>query len=121
MAILDHVISTGISPFTATAICGGVTTLTAAGSTQATATLLGSGSGYISIVSSSGKGVQVPSCGIGSEIYIFNGGANSAHVYGQTGEAIGAGSANAAFVVATKKSVLLKKVSATAWGSILTA
>lgn len=121
MPILDHVISTGLSPFAAQSICGGVTTLTAAGSTQGTATLLGSGNCLISIVSSSGKGVQLPICSIGSSIYLFNGGSNSAHIYGQGSEAIGAGSASAAFVLATKKGLIVTKLSATQWGQNLSA
>ena len=121
MPILDHVISLGTPPQTATAICGGVTTLTAAGSTQGTATLIGSGTASVTIVSSSGKGVQLPSCAPGSSVFVWNGGANTTHVYGQTGEAIGAGAANALFALATKKSAVFLKVSATQWAQNLTA
>jgi len=121
MPILDHVVSLGTAPILATAICGGVTSLVAAGSTQGTATLLGTGTGYITIVSSSGKGVQLPACSVGSSILIWNGGANTAHVYGQTGEAIGAGSPNALFALATKKGVRLTKLSSTQWGQELSA
>jgi hypothetical protein len=121
MAIVDNLIGVGTAVAMANTICGQVTTLTAAGSTQATATLLGSATGYISVVSSSGKGVQLPSCGISSTVYIFNGGANTAHIYGQTGEAIGAGSPNALFALATKKGATFTKVSSTQWGQNLSA
>jgi len=121
VAIQDHVVSLGTAPVLAQAICGGVTSVVAAGSTQGTATLFGSGSAYITTVSSSGKGVQLPACSPNSEIYVWNGGANTAHLYGQTGEAIGAGAANALFALATKKGVILKKVSATQWGQVLSA
>lgn len=121
MPIIDHIISTGTSPFNAAAIVGGVTTLTAAGNSQGTATLLGSGNGYISICSSSGKGIQLPACSPSSSVYIFNGAANTASIYGQTGDAIGAGSANAAFALATKKGCIFVRVTATQWGQNLSA
>lgn len=121
MPILDHLVSLGTAPVLATSIVGGVTSLVAAGSTQGTATLLGSGTGYITIVSSSGKGVQLPACTPGSSIYMWNGGANTAHVYGQTGDAIGAGATNAAFALATKKGAIFKRVSSTQWGQNLSA
>lgn len=121
MPILDHVVSLGTPPQLAAVICGGVSQIVAAGSTQGTATLIGSGSAYITIVSSSGKGVQLPPCTQGSSVFVWNGGANVAHVYGQTGEAIGAGSANALFALPVKKGVFMQKLSATQWGQNLSA
>lgn len=123
MAILDHVVSTGMSPFAANAVVGSVSTLNSVSTatTQATAVLLGSGTGYIAICSSSGRAFQLPACGPGSDVFIFNNGAQTASIYGQTGDAIGGGSANAAFALATKKGAIFKRVTATLWGQNLTA
>lgn len=122
MPIVGHMVSLGTAPQLATTIAGGVGSgIVAAGSTQGTATLIAGGGAYITIVSSSGKGVQLPACDPSSTVYVWNGGANTAHVYGQTGEAIGAGAANALFALATKKGAYFKKVSATQWGQILSA
>jgi len=123
MAIVDHVIALGTPPSVANTICGGVTTLnsvsTATG--QSTAVLLGSGAGNIAICSASGRAFQLPSCGINSEVYIFNSTSNTASIYGQTGEILGAGTANSAFALATKKGCSFKKVTATQWGVNLSA
>lgn len=122
MGIINTVIAAGISPFAASAITGGFTnTITAAGTTQGTATLLSTGNNFISTVAASGAGVQLPACDPASSIFVWNGGANSAHVYGQTGEILGAGTANSPFVLATKKGVLLVKGTATQWGQALSA
>lgn len=123
MPIIDHVITAGISPFAAGSICGTVTTLalTSTNTSQATAMLLSTGTGYISICSSSGRAVQLPACSPGSSIYIYNGGASTATIYGQTGDLIGAGSANSGVPLATKKAMLVKRITSTIWGEILTA
>ena len=125
MAIIDHLIGKGMPTGLAGSVCGGTgnseTTITAAGNSQGTATLIATGTCYISVVSSSGKGAQLPSCSPNSTVFVFNGGANTASIYGQTGEAIGAGSANAAFALGTKKGAFFTKVSATQWGQVLSA
>jgi len=118
MAILDHIIGTGISPFTAGAIAGGVTTLTAAGTSLATGTLIGSGKAYVSIVSTSGKGVVLPACAPGSSVFVYNGGSNALNVYGNAStEAINNGSAGAKFTVTTNKGCEFMKLTATQWGA----
>src|ERR1700722_11331996 len=119
--IINHLIGTGVPTQQAAAITGGrgENTYTAAGTTQGTATLLGGGVGYVSIVSASGKGVQLPACDPNSSVFVYNGGANAMFVYGQTGEAIGAGSANAGFNIPTKKGCEFVKCTATVWGQNL--
>lgn len=122
MPLIQTVLAAGISPFAANAISGSFpTSVTCAGTTQATATLLSTANNYLSTVSASGAGAQVPACDPGSSMDIWNGGANSAHLYGQTGESIGAGAANAAFVLAANKGVRLMKVNSTKWGQNLSA
>lgn len=122
MPILDHIIGTGISPFTASAIAGGPTTLTAAGTTLATATLIGSGKAFVSIVSASGKGVALPACAPGSSVFIYNGGSNTMNVYGNTSlEAINNGGAGVKFTLVANKGVYMAKLTATQWGANLSA
>lgn len=121
MAIVNHLVSLGTPPQVAVTICGGVTTLTAAGTTNITATLIPGGTAYVSIVSASGKGVRLPVCDPSSEVTVFNGATNAMFVYGQSGEALGAGGADAGFNVTTKKTVIFKKLTATQWSANLTA
>src|SRR5271154_5070981 len=121
MPILDHVVASGISTYAASAICGGVTTLalTSTNTSQTTAQLLGSGTGYISICSSSGRAVQLPACTIGSSIKIYNAGAATASIYGQTSDNIGGAGANAASALANGKSAEYIKTATNVWGKIL--
>lgn len=122
MPILDHVISSGMSPFAATSVCGGVTSVTAAGTSIATGTLIGSGKTLITIVSSSGKALTLPSCAPGSSVFIYNAGANTASVYPNvSSEKINNLTAGNPFALAANKGVEINKMSATQWGGILTA
>lgn len=122
MPILDHIVGAGTSPFTASAIAGGVTTLTAAGTTLATATLVASGNTYVSIVSASGKGVALPGCSPGSSCFIYNGGSNTMNCYGNTSaEAINNGAAGAKFTLVANKGAIFTKLTATQWGANLSA
>ncbi len=123
MAILDHLISAGVPTRTAAVHVGGTgdTTYVAAGNSQTTATLVNGGTVIVATVSTSGKGIQLPVCSPCSEVFVWNGGANVLGVYGQTGEAIGSGSANAVFYVGSKKAAAFCKVSATQWAQNLSA
>lgn len=123
MAIINHLVGLGVPTMQAAVIVGGngEKVYTAAGSTQATATLISGGTGYVSICSTSGKGVQLPQCDPNSEVFVWNGGAAVLGVYGQTGEAIGSGAANAVFYIGTKKGAHFRKVTATQWGQNLSA
>lgn len=121
--ILDHLIGLGVSPFQANVMVGGngQTTYTAAGTSQTTATAVNGGTVVVSVVSSSGKGIQLMQCSPCSETFVWNGGANVLGVYGQSGEAIGSGAANAVFYIGSKKGCILKKVSPTQWAQNLSA
>ena len=123
MPIINHLVGRGVPTGVAGVVVGGVgdTVYTAAGASKGAATLLGSGTNYVSIVSSSGKGVQLPACDPCSSVFVWNGGANTLNLYGQTGESIGAGAANGSFALASKKGVLCTKLSGTVWGQILSA
>lgn len=125
MPIINHMIGKGIAVGQASAITGGTgetsTVITAGTAGQSTATLIASGAVYVSICSSSGKSVKLPSCDPNSSIELFNGGAAVLGVYGQTGEGIQGGSANAVFYVGVNKSCTFTKYSATVWGANLSA
>jgi hypothetical protein len=121
MAIINHLVGLGTPTMQAAAICGGSgeSVYTAAGTTQATATLIKGGTGYVSICSTSGYGVKLPSCDPCSEIFVWNGGAAVLGVYGQLGESLGAGAANAVFYIGTKKGAHFRKLNSTVWGQNL--
>ena len=121
MALQQKMIGTGINPFTAINIAGDTASaLTAAGSTQGTALQLGAATNAFTTVAAS-TGALLPIAGIGDEVKVWNAGANTLSVYGQTGEAIGAGAANAAFSVAANKGASFTKVTGTLWIPILSA
>lgn len=125
-SIINHLIGKGVPTGVASAICGGNgesgTVISAgSGTTQTTATLIASGSVYISASSASGRAVQVPVCDPNSCIDIFNGSGQAVNLFGQTGEGIQGGAANAKFTIANNKSVSIRKYSATVWGANLSA
>jgi hypothetical protein len=72
-------------------------TVSAAGSTQSTATVLTKEINVVSTVASGANGVQLPAASPGMAIYITNTTANALSVYPASGAAIGSLSANAAF------------------------
>lgn len=120
MPVLDHIVASGISPFAANNIVGPVTTLTAAGTTLATATLISTGTANVSIVSTSGKGVSLPACAPGSSVFVYNGGSNTMNVYGNAStEAISNGSAGAKFTLVANKGCTFTKLTSTLWGQNL--
>jgi len=121
-SIVEHLIGLGSQPHLANAIAGGVSTLTAAGTTLGTATIIPGPGANVSIVSSSGLGVKLPNCSPGSEVIVFNGAPNALFVYPfESTTSIGAGSAGAGFNITTKKTAIFKKLTATQWASNLTA
>lgn len=121
MSIASRLLGSGVPPLTAINIVGDPSgALTATGSTQGTALLLSAANNYVG-TAGSGTGVQLPSVSPGDFIVVGNGGANTLSVYGQTGETIQGGSANAAFSVATNKAAIFYKMTSTAWVAIYSA
>lgn len=121
MPIQTRIIASGIPPLAATNIIGDMSAaLTAAGTTQTDATLMSAGQNYFGTVTSS-TGGKLPAVNVGDSVYVINGGASTLSVYGQLGESITNGSANAAFSVATLKSCLFTKVTDTLWFVLLSA
>ena len=121
MTQISKLMGSGISALAATSMAGSTSSaLTATGSSQATALLLTSDNNEVTTTASS-TGVQLPSSSPGDEVFVANYGAQTLSVYGQTGESISNGSANAAFSIATNKTAFFVKVSATRWASVLSA
>lgn len=121
MAIARNIVGSGIPPLAATNIVGDTDqAITATGSTQGTAYDLFAVNNYVSTTAAS-TGVQLQPCNPGDEIFVYNAGASTLSVYGQTGETINNGAANAAHSVATVKGAIYKKLTNTAWMAVLTA
>lgn len=121
MPLKKHAIAFGTSPKQAEALIGGAaSSLVATGTTQGGALPLSSYANEF-ITVATGSGAILPVADPGDSIFVYNGGAVALLVYGQTGENIANGSANAGFSVAANKGCLLTKVSNTRWGQNLSA
>ena len=127
MTIKANVTGLGTPAQTASAIVGGVnSTVAAAGTTQATATLLPFSSNFV--VSTGTGGVILPP-GIGSTISlsagdsmrVFNYSGGSINVYPPTGGKISNGSANAAFVITNTKGAEFVCIDGTSFAANLSA
>ncbi len=111
----------GIPAGMATAITGGVlNTLTATGTTQATAYTVNLGTAFFSTVGAS-SGAVLTAGAPGDDVWIYNGGANTLTVYPPSGAKINGGSTNAGVSLGTNTSMFLRCISATQWVAILSA
>jgi hypothetical protein len=118
MAIVQRLMGSGFAPQAAVNAVGDFSgALTATGTTQGTALALTAATNYVGTTAGS-TGVQLPACSPGDIVYVYNGGASTLSVYGQTGDAIAGGAANAAFSVATVRGCAFIRVTATLWGTI---
>ena len=113
MPLSANVIQGGLSGGTARAVVGGAinSTVSAAGTTQGTATAITADVVIVSTVAS-GAGVVVPLVGHGSML-VYNAGANPLKVYPGSGAAINQLSANTAMNLPINTSVLLTWASVT--------
>lgn len=101
MALAARLVSAGFSAVQASAVEGTVAnTLTATGSTQATALALPADVNRFTTVAAN-TGTILPLMNAGDEAVIFNGGANALSVYPPVGGAINAVATNSAYSVAT--------------------
>lgn len=111
----------GLPPLAAEFIVGNVgSALTATGADQATALQLSADVNEITTAAAS-TGVRLPPMSPGDTIFIYNIGANTVSLYPPVGESINAIAVNGAFSVATAKTVIVTKVSATRYATLLTA
>jgi len=122
MTTQQKLMGLGTAAALAAQIAGDITAgITAAGSTQATATPIYSDVNVISTAAAS-TGVLLPNNrSAGDTVEVTNLGANALSVYPPTGGNIGTGAANAAFSVPVSKSAIFRQVSATQWTQTLSA
>lgn len=122
MTTQQKLMGLGTAAALAAQIAGDITAgITAAGSTQATATPIYSDVNVVSTTAAS-TGVLLPSNrSAGDTVEVTNLGANALSVYPPTGGNIGTGAANAAFSIPVSKSAIFRQVSATQWTQTLSA
>lgn len=117
MSIVQRIMAAGASAGLANNIVGDASaTLTAAGTTKATALQLASAQNYLGTTASS-TGVALPPANKGDSVEVFNGGANTVLVYTPIGiaDTITSGSANGGFSVATMRSARFTKTTDSLW------
>lgn len=122
MAMALEMVRGGLSPGSARAINGQVASaVSAAGTTQSTATLLGAGHNVITTLSAA-QGVRLPDVEIGDEIFVYNGvSAVVLLVYPPTSGTINQLAANDPGYLAPYRGAMFKKVTATIWTAFLSA
>lgn len=107
MSLVGELMSAGIAAQAAKQLAGDLTSsISAAGTTQATATLLKSAWAIVSIVANN-SGVRLPPSANQPISGVLNNGSNVLTIYPATGEKINAGSVNAGIQVAPGKHCLL--------------
>lgn len=107
----------GLAAAAATQITSGDMTngITAAGTTQATATAIYSEVNIFATVPVGAGGLLPSNRGAGDQLEVANLGANALAVYPPVGSAIGTGATNAAFSVPVSKVCLFRQVTSTLW------
>lgn len=121
MAFAREIMQGGFSAGGADAIQGGVNlTLSAAGTTQGTATAINTSNVLVSTVAS-GAGVIIPALQQGDWGIIYNGGANPLLVYPPTGAKINQAATNAGITLATNTNLLFFCFSSTQFMAHLSA
>jgi hypothetical protein len=119
MTLAKELMGLGMSAGLASGIGGQYVSLTAAGSSQATATPVTAS--MVVVASADGtKGLVLPACEVGAEIWVFNNSGSTCPVYPDVGAAIavagtGLGTANSAFSQLTYKTTIYKRVTSTQW------
>ena len=117
MALAKELMGLGMAPGLASGIGGGYAAISAAGTTLATGTAVKAGSVVVADADGT-KGVTLPACEVGAEIWIFNNSGSTLKVYPDSGGAIavvgtGLGSADSAFSQLTYKTTIYKHVTST--------
>ena len=119
MALSTDIMRGGFSSGAARAIQGQANgALAAAGTTQATATLIAQS--IIAVTSGTG-GVRLPSGNIGDEVEVLNLNTADITIYPPTSEQINNLAANAGFLLGQYTAVAVKKFTATRWMAFLSA
>jgi len=122
MSYTKTVMGAGTSAVQAAAIVGGVNaTISAAGTTQGTATVLYPLGLHTVTTVTAATGVILAIGALGDETVIFNGGANTLLVYPPVGAKINNLTTNTGINLAVNTAILLKCAYATQWIGILSA
>lgn len=119
MGEINNMVGIGFPPEMAKSIVGPVNVAqTSAGSSQTDATAI-TGDAVLLPTVGSGTGVIISaSMSVGSEIRIYNGGANALAVYPPTGGQINDGTANAAISITAARGAIITRLSATHFGAV---
>lgn len=122
MAIVSDLMSFGMSPYLALRLGDTIVTgVVAAGTTQATATLLTGSIVSVGTVTAAANGVVLPtdaqlaSSGYPNNVRVTNAGAAQLQVFPPLGAAINSGATNAAFVMDLGTTLNFKRISTTSW------
>ena len=121
--MLGHkVFGSGIAGLSVQAICQDAkTSISAAGTTQGTATELTSADNEVTTVADGAGVVLYSNATAGDTQSVFNAGSNPLKVYPPTGELINGLPTNLHMTLGLNTGVILKKVSATRWFGVLSA
>ena len=120
MALASDIMTGGFSAVSAQAIQGQVNSaVTAAGTTQATATALTRSNSIVT--AGSGGGVVLKSADVADEQEILNLSGGNVTVYPPGSERINGLAAAAGFLLANNTAVKVKKYTSTRWGAFLSA
>lgn len=115
MALAREIMQGGFSAISADSIQGGVNlTMTAAGTTQGTATAINTSNIYISTAASN-SGVILPASQQGDWVVIYNGGLNAVTIYPPVGAKINSLSTNGGALLGTNTACIYFCFSATQW------
>ena len=121
MALAKDIMGGGFSAGQAQAIAGSRnTSVSAAGTTQGTATTLTASFNAVTTVAAS-SGVILYDGSLGDSIIVYNGGANALTVYPPVGDAINQIAANGGVLLATNTMMILHKTTNSQWNAILSA
>lgn len=122
MAYAQTIMQGGLSAGTSLAIAGGVATgLSAAGTTQGTATDLAPLTGHMLSTVASGAGVQLNPGSPGDSCWVYNGGANQCIVYPPTSAKFNSLALNAGITLPVNTRCDFDCVSATQWTANMSA
>lgn len=119
MALAKELMGGGFSAGQAAAVGGAYAAVVAAGSSQATGTVIGASMNMVTAADGT-KAVTLPAVQVGDEIWIFNNAGSTLKVYPDSGAAItvvgtGTGTADAAFSQLTYKTTVYKRFTSTQW------
>ena len=121
--MLGHkVFGAGIAGLAVQAICqDAATSVSAAGTTQGTATELTASDNEVTTVAAGAGVILASQSSAGDTQTVFNAGANALRVYPTTGASINSLPANQHMTLSTNTGVLFKKVSSSRWFGVLSA